>query len=222
MNDQSARSLLMDYLYDEISEEQKTKLETYLKDNPELRKELDELSETRSILQQMPEVNPDKKLLVMEPREGSFSHWWQQAKHLLPQSFLGKSALAAAAGLILFLFVGSVAQLHINSSSDGIAISMGYSPKINHGLSKQEAEALISQIREENAAMLSEYAEAINQQNKEQLQKVVNYFQEQRINDLQLVDQTLDELQQNTNYRLRQTNQYLGQMLQTVSTRDQN
>jgi hypothetical protein len=222
MNDQSARSLFMDYLYDEISEEQKTKLETYLKDNPELRKELDELSETRSILQQMPEVNPNKKLLVMEPREGSFGHWWQQAKHLLPPSFLGKSTLAAAAGLILFLFVGSVAQLHIDSSGDGIAISMGYNPTINQGLSKQEAEALISQIREENAAMLSEYAEAINQQNKEQLQKVVNYFQEQRINDLQLVDQTLDELQQNTNYRLRQTNQYLGQVLQTVSTRDQN
>ena len=70
--------------------------------------------------------------------------------------------------------------------------------------------------------MLADYAEAINQQNQEQLEKVVNYFQEQRMNDLQLVDQTLDDLQQNTNYRLRQTNEYLGQVLQTVSLQDQN
>ena len=222
MNDQLARSLFMDYLYDEISEEEKTKLENYLAENPELQQELDKLGQTRSLLQQMPEVNPNQKLLVMEPRDRTFGQWWQEAKSLLPQTGIGQTALAAAAGLILFFFVGSVAQLHVDTSGEGVAVSMGYSPTVNEGLSEQQAKALVSQIRKENAAMLSEYAEAINQQNKEQLQKVVNYFQEQRINDLQLVDQTLDELQQNTNYRLRQTNQYLGEVLQTVSNRNQN
>jgi hypothetical protein len=222
MNDQLARSLFIDYLYDEISEEEKMKLENYLAENPELQQEVDKLGQTRSLLQQMPEVNPNQKLLVMEPRERTFGQWWQEAKSLLPRTGIGKTALAAAAGLILFFFVGSVAQLHVDTSGEGVAVSMGYSPTVNEGLSEQQAEALVSQIREENAAMLSEYAEAINQQNKEQLQKVVNYFQEQRINDLQLVDQTLDELQQNTNYRLRQTNQYLGEVLQTVSNRNQN
>lgn len=222
MNDQLARSLFMDYLYDEISEEEKSKLETYLENNPELREELDELKETRSLLQKMPEADPAQQLLVVEPRERTFAQWWQEAKSLLPRSFIGKTALAAAASLILFLFVGSVAQLHVDTSGDGVAVSMGYSPPINEGISGQQAEALVNQIRQENAAMLSEYAEAINRQNREQLQKVVNYFQEQRVNDLRLVDQTLDELQQNTNYRLQKTNQYLGEVLQTVSTRNQN
>lgn len=222
MNDQLARSLFMDYLYDEISEEEQSKLETYLENHPELREELDELQETRSLLQQIPDPNPDRQLLMMEPRGQSFGRWWQQAKQLTPESFLGKSMLAAAAAIILLLIAGSVAQLHVETTGEGVTISMGYSPTINRGLSNQEAEALVQKIRKENAAMLSKYAEAINQQNKEQLQKVVNYFQKQRINDLQLVDQTFDELQQNTNYRLRQTNEYLGQVLQTVSTRDQN
>jgi hypothetical protein len=70
--------------------------------------------------------------------------------------------------------------------------------------------------------MLSDYAEAISRQNEEQLQQVVNYFQQQRMNDLQLVDQTLDELQQNTNYRISRTNEYLGELLQTVSYQNQN
>lgn len=222
MNDQLARSLFMDYLYDEISKEEKTKLETYLKKNPQLRQELDELQQTRSLLQKMPEADPAQRLLVMEPRKRTFSQWWQEAKNIFPQSIFGKTAFAAAAGLILFFFIGSIAQLHVETSGNGVAISMGYSPTIDQGISNQQAEALVSQIREENAAMLADYAEAINKQNEEQLQKVVDYFQEQRMNDLQLVDQTLDELQQNTNYRLRKTNQYLGEVLQTVSYQNQN
>lgn len=222
MNDQLARSLFMDYLYDEISEEEKSKLETYLEEKPKLRKELQQLQETRSLLQKMPEPDSAQKLLVVEPRNRTFGQWWQDAKNLWPESFVGKTAFAAAAALILLLFVGSVARLHIDTSGNGVAISMGYSPTINQGISNEQAEALVNQIREENAAMLADYAEAINQQNHEQLQKVVNYFQEQRMNDLQLVDQTLDDLQQNTNYRLRQTNEYLGQVLQTVSLQDQN
>jgi len=220
MNDQLARSLFMDYLYDEISDEERSKLETYLENHPKLRKELQELQETRSLLQRMPELNPDQQLLMVEPNDRTFGRWWQQAKQLAPDSFFGKSVLAAAAIIILLLITGSVAQLHVETTGKGIAISMGYTPTVNTGLSNQEAEALVQKLREENAATLSKYAESIHRQNREQLKKMVTYFQEQRINDLQLVDQTLDELQQNTNYRLRQTNEYLGQVLQTVSTGD--
>lgn len=222
MNNQLARSLFMDYLYDEISESDKTKLETYLDKNPDIRKELEQLKQTHSLLQQMPEPDPAQQLLVIEPHERSFSQWWIQAKNLLPHSLLGRTAFAVAAGLILFFFLGSLAQLHIDTSNDGLAISLGYSPTVNQGLSEEEANALIAQIKEENATMLADYAEAINQQNEEQLQQVIAYFEEQRMNDLQLVNQTLDELQENTNYRFNRTNEYLGQVLQTVSYQNEN
>lgn len=222
MNDQLARSLFMDYLYDEISEQEKEKLESYLEDNPEIRKELEKLQKTRSLLQQMPEADPAKKLLVMEPHNRTIGQWWQQAKGLLPQSFMGKTVAAAAVGFILFLITGSVARLHIDTSGEGFAISLGYSPTINQGLDSGQAGVLINQIREENAVMLSDYAEAISRKNEEQLQQVVEYFQQQRMNDLQFVNQTLDELQQNTNYRINRTNEYLGELLQTVSYQNHN
>lgn len=222
MNDQLARSLFMDYLYDEISEEEKANLESYLDENPKLEKELDQLRKTRTLLQKMPEVDPARKLLVMEPRNRSFSQWWREAGHLLPRSFIGKAGFAAAACLILLLIAGSLTKFHIETSSSGISISMGYSPTVNQGLSAQQASALVKQIHQENAAMLSKYARQINQQNKEQLKQVVNYFGQKRMQDLQLVDQTLDELQQNTNYKLHQTNRYLGQVLRTVSLKNNN
>lgn len=217
MNDQLARSLFMDYIYEEIDSKDKRKLETYLENHPHLHKELEELQQTRSLLSRIPEENPNQKLLVLEPNKSSFGQWWSDAKNLLPESFFGKTGFAIAAGLILLLIISSITQLHIDTSGDGIAVSFGYSPTINEGLTEEDAEMLISQIREENAIMMAEYMESMNRQNREQLQQVVNYFQQQRINDLQLVNQTLDELQQDTDYRLQQTNRLWGELLQTVT-----
>lgn len=217
MNDQLARTLYMDYLYEEISDEDKKRLETYLKKNPALQKELDQLQNTRNLLQQMPIEQPDKKLLVMEPRKRSFRQWWFDAKNLLPQSMLGRTGFAIAAGFALLMIVGSVAKVHLAPTENGYAISLGYQPVINEGLSAEQAELLITQIRQENAAMLDDYASVIDQQNKEQFLQLVQYVEQQRINDLQLIDQNLDQVQQANNYRWLQTNEFLGEFIQNVN-----
>lgn len=222
MNDQIARSLFMDYLYDEISQDQKKELDQYLEKHPDLKEELSALDETRSVLQKMPEPDPAEKMLVVESRERSFADWWQDVKNLIPRSALGKTVLATAATIVLFFFVGSLAQLQISTTQNGMTISFGGTAPPNESLSSDQADALVQQIREENAAMLADYAEAIERQNREQLQQVVTHFEEQRMSDLQLVSQAIDELQQNTNYQLYQTNEYLSEVLQTVSYQNRN
>ncbi|HET6528412.1 MAG TPA: hypothetical protein VFG39_06645 [Balneolaceae bacterium] len=220
MNDQSARSLFMDYLYDEISEEDQMKLEAYLRENPKLKQELDELSQTRSLLQKMPDEEPAQQLLMMEPKKRSFSEWWSDAKNLLPQSIFGKAGFAVAAGLILLLIAGSAAQIHVETADAGMSVSLGYSPSvtIQKGIPAGQVEAIVQQVKKENAVMMAELVQTMQRQNKQQLQQVVQYFEQQRIKDLKLVDQTLDRLQQNTSYRLNQTNRYLTEVLQTVSS----
>lgn len=221
MNDQLARSLFMDYLYDEIAPEEKRKLETYLKDHPGLQEELDNLQQTRTLLQQMPVEQPSQKLLVMEPRKRTFGQWWREAKNLSPQTIWGKTGFAIATGFALLMIIGSIAKVHIAPTDSGYAISFGYQPVIQEGLSAQQAEALSSQIRQENAAMLTEYAETMNRQNRRQLQQVIRYFEQQRIKDLHLIDQNLDQFQQANNYRWLQANRFLGEVLQTVSFNEQ-
>lgn len=222
MNDQLARSLFMDYLYDEIRDTEKQKLESYLAENPHLRKELDKFRQARSLLQKMPVQEPARKLLVLDPNQGFFTRWWQDIRSLFPQSLLGKTGFAIAAGLVLLLLVSSVVKLHIETSEAGIAVSFGHTPAVGENFSAEQAEVLFSRMQEENAVVMAEYMETMNQQNQDQLQQVVNYFQRQRINDLQLVNQTLNELQQTTDYRLQQTNRFLGQMLQNASYNDGN
>lgn len=222
MNDQLARSLFMDYLYDEITANDKQRLETYLEEHPPLQQELDSLRQTRLLLQQMPAEQSDRKLLVMEPRNRSFGQWWKEAKTLFPQSLLGKTGFAVAAAFGLLMVIGSVAKVHIAPTDSGYAISLGYQPVIQEGLSEQQAEVFINQIRRNNAAMLSEYAETMNEQNRQQFRQAVQYFEQQRQNDLQLIDQNLDLYQQANNYRWQQANQFLGEVLQNVSLNENN
>ncbi|MDZ7716608.1 MAG: hypothetical protein U5J95_10385 [Balneolaceae bacterium] len=217
MNKQQARILFMDYLYDEISTEDKKKLKKYLEDNPSLKEELEELQKTRSLLQKMPSEEPAQKLLMVESKDRSWKQWWHDAKSLMPQTRWGKSALAIAASFLLMIMVGAAAEVHIQSTEAGFTISLGEQPQINESISEEQAEALIDQIREENAAMLNEFAKSINEQNKKQLLQVVQYFEEQRLNDLQLIDQNLDQVQQASHYRWRQTNEYWSELIQTVN-----
>ncbi|MGK7369972.1 MAG: anti-sigma factor family protein [Candidatus Halalkalibacterium sp. M3_1C_030] len=217
MNDQLARNLFMDYLYDEISSEKRKELELYLQVHPELQEELQKLEQTRTLLQRMPSEQPDQKLLVMEPRTRSFSNWLKEARTLLPHSFLGKTGFAVAASIVLLMIIGSVAKIHVAPTEAGYSVSFGYQPVVNEGFSAQQAETFLSQIRDENAALLTEYMQAINDQNNEQLRQVVRYFEQQRMNDLQLIDHNLEQVQQTSNYRWQQANRFLGEVLQNVN-----
>lgn len=217
MNDQLARSLFMDYLYDEITEEDKQKLELYLSTQPKLQEELRQLQQTRNLLQQAPAPDAIQKLLIVEPKRRTFEQWWQEAKNLLPHSLIGKTGFALAAAVALFFFIGSAAKLNVSFTDQGTSVSFGSAPVINEGLSQQQAQALLQQIRAENAAMLENYAQNVARQNKEQLQQVVQYFEQQRFRDLQLIDQNLDQVQQANSYRWQQTSQYLSEVLQNVN-----
>lgn len=220
MNDQLARNLFMDYLYDEISTEKRKELELYLQEHPSLQDELHKLQRTRLLLQQMPADQPDQKLLVMEPRTRSFKNWLNDARNLFPQTFWGKTGFAVAASFVLLMIIGSVTKLHIAPTEAGYSVSLGYQPVVNEGLSAQQAELFLEQIREDNAAILTEYMQTVNQEHNEQLRQVVRYFEHQRMNDLQLIDQNLSQLQQANSYRWQQANRYLGEVLQNVNLND--
>lgn len=226
MNHERARSLLMDYLYDEIGMEERHLLESYLEQHPDLRNELEELQRTRELLRKAPLSEPQlpHRLTMVEPRERTFGEWLGEAKALLPRTRLGKLGFAVAAGLMLLLFIGSVAKLQISTDRTGWSVAMGYSPTVttSDGLTTGQAEVFLDRMRQENAALMAEYARTIRQENRQQLEQVVRYVEQQRLNDLQLIDRNLDQLQQTNNYRWQQTSRFLGEMMQTVNVRTDN
>ncbi len=151
MNKQTARSLLMDFLYDEISAGDKENLKIYLDNHPGMVQELKELRKTQTLLKQMPEVKAPQKLRMMEPRSRTFGQWRQDVKTILPHSGWGKAALAAAACLILLLVAGSVANVQITSDRSGFTLSLGYEEQIEQSLS-QKPENQKYMAKQENKA----------------------------------------------------------------------
>ncbi len=71
MDKEKARSLLVDYIYDELDEQEKKSLEKLLANDEDLRRELRELKETRGILRYAPDVNPSLKPFYLAQPETS-------------------------------------------------------------------------------------------------------------------------------------------------------
>lgn len=222
MKKETARFLLMDYLYDEISDDDRRRLEAYLSEHPEMKQELNQLGETRNLLQQMPETQPNQQMVMVGTGERSFGQWLREAGNLLPQTVVGRTLLAAAAGLLLFIIIGSVSKMNLTVNESGFNLSMGYEVQEQTGLTEAQAAELIDQIRTENATMMARYAESIQQEHQVQLQQVVRYFNQQRLNDLELIDQNLEQIHQANNYQWLQTNDVLGDLIQNVSLRNSN
>jgi len=212
--------MLMDYLYDEISEKNKIKLESLLEEDPNLREELEELKKTRTLLQQMPAEHPAKEMVVVEAQKRTFTEWLEEAKHLLPRTTAGKTGFAIAAGIALLLFIGSIARLHVNISNTGFEMAMGYSPAEQPAFTQDQVQTLVNRIRQENEAIMAEYAQTMYRENQDQIQQLVQYVNRQRLYDLELIDENLDKLQQANNYRWQRTNEFLGEVIQTVNLKE--
>lgn len=253
MDKQTARSLLMDFLYDEISAEEQEKLEAYLDTHPDLFEELKELRKTQKMLGQMPEPDRPRKLHIVEPRRRSFGMWWDDVKTATPRSGWGKAGLAAAVCLLFLLVVGSIVNLQIRSGKAGFYFSLGYGNKIeqlateeqehkhlmntkaNNKVAKvkaenlltekeakqfitaQEAQVLLAKIQQQNRELLASFAKKMNKQDRQQLQKIVKYFQAQRLYDLKRINRSLNRTQLANVYRWHQTNRLLSEIIQTAS-----
>lgn len=217
MNEQKARELLMDYLYDEISAADKKKLEDYLENHPEMREELDQLDQTRSLLQQMPDAEAGQPITFIEANNTK-NGWGKYIKRLIPTSAWARTALATAASVILLLITAAMADVSIHSTQSGFSVYFGDKPPVQTtGLTDEQTDAIIQKIQQENTALMTEYADMLNKHNRQQLQQVVEYFERQRLNDLQLIDQALNQYQEETDQQITQTQQVLGEVLQTMA-----
>jgi len=106
---------LMDYLYGELSAQEKAAFEQQLQNDPKLQQELRDFQSTRTMLQQVEELQP--KATVVE---------------LKPKPFVSMRAvkwLSAAAAVALLLLVG---KPKMEVSSDGFMIAFGSTESVKH------------------------------------------------------------------------------------------
>lgn len=217
----------MDYLYDEMSDEQKKEFEKKLEENPGLKKEFEELRSTSEMLQAVPVETPSLKLVMMAP-EGDQK---EKTKESSNRNFLKKypgltTVLAAAACLLIILMGAAFTGLNVGQTEQGFYLTFGEAPDpqpevIQQGLSEEEVRDMINQIRQENSILLASMIEQVQEQQNEQLEEAINvltdYYDQRRQQDLRLISQGIAQLEEDTYHRLRQTDETLGDLIYALS-----
>lgn len=222
MTDQEEKNLFMDYLYDEMDHEQRIEFEKQLEENPELKREFEELKSTKELLQFVPLETPPHKLVMMAPQPD-----FKKAPKISLRKFPGlATVLTAAACLLVILLTAAFVDLQVGQTGQGFYVNFGgqslpQQQPGQQGLDEGEVREMIEQIRQENSVLLASMIEQIQQQQNEQLEEAINvlttYYDQRRQQDLMLISEGLSRLEEDTYYRLRQTDETLGDLIYALS-----
>ncbi|REL38893.1 hypothetical protein DYD21_02770 [Rhodohalobacter sp. SW132] len=226
MTEQEAKLKLMDYLYDEMDEGERIEFEEALMINPELQKELDSLRSTRSLLQTESKEIPHREMLLLKiPDAGTDSAKESHQTHKTGaknSNRLSYTILAAAAALLLTTLLVTWSNLHITRTDTGMEITFGQTSvqapaDRSDSISEEEIITLITQLQQENALLFSELLNESRLEQQQQLENVVTdlatYYEEQRRQDLMLISETLLQMEEETYFRLMQTDETIEDLI---------
>ncbi len=214
---------MIDYLYGEMDDQEKQEFEQYLQSHPELKKELDELKDTRNLLGSAPEDIPEQKPLIIPSLFTSEESGQKSEKRagILNLSSAAKTIFAAAASFLIILFGASLSGLQFGQTEHGFYLSFGEAAVPAGTISEEDVVRLIDQIREENAMMMATMIEETADQQNARIEEALNlmnaYYENRRQQDLMLIADGLNQLEEETHFRFRQTDQALGSIIYALS-----
>ena len=225
MTKEQARDLFIDYMYGELDLDMQKKLEAMLDQHPDLKAELDGLMETREVLVHLPVQEPKEQFVLLEPEqpEPESKRWINTLLDFLkPQSGVGRFGIAMASFAFLFLALGSISNMNMSVKDGNFELSFGEQVNTPTGYSAAQVEMLISQVRQENAELVSQMVLAAQEQQELQFEQTLasfaEYLDDQRATDLELIDYSFANFQETTYDRFVQTDAVLSEIIQTVST----
>ena len=229
MNKEEARIRLMDYLYNEMENEEKAAFEKLLSDDRELQKELNDLKGMRSLLSDVtPEASSDLPFQV--PADTERSQQSQETSSNGKDRGPGRATfyslfsrgLAAVAVLLIGVFLTAFAGVEFGKTETGFYLTMGEPPAAPQpGLSEDDVLNLVTQMREENAIMMATLLDQAQAQQNERLEETITilteYYEQRRQRDLMLISEGFDQLERDTYSRFRQTDETLGNLIYALS-----
>lgn len=199
----TAKSLLMDYLYDELAPESIPAFEQHLAQCRGCTAEFNSLQETRKICRTLPEIDPGERLIFNSVPAKS---WFSNLRLSLPAFSPGRLGIATGLTALVLLVTGSIANLQVQHDQNGFAIKMSLFPQKTQELTPALQEALLTKLREENQTILANYLQEERIKNEKKLDVMMaSYTQQlerQRRNDLQLIGRGLDAVRESQNSQL--------------------
>jgi hypothetical protein len=222
MDKQEFQIRAMEYLCGEMSEDERIEFEIEVEKSPDLKAELEQLSVSRSLLQQIPrpkasESDARESSRIQDTNRHTVTGI-EKSRSGYVRAFIVSLAALFLATILAFTFV----QFEAGQSEHGFYIHFGERtsdpvPAIN----ENDLIYLLDQIREENrmlmAAMIEQNQQVQNAQLQEALNLLTDYYERQRQRDLIFITEGLIQLEENTHQRFQQTDEVLVDLLHTLS-----
>ena len=136
-------SVLMAYLYDELSGEERVMVEKYLAENPTAMKELESFQHVRKMISVVSDKEVIAPPIVMEDSKQRFL--WNAPYF--------KTIAAIAASLLLLMIAGKVLDIQVNFSGNEMKVSYG-KPAVDvipqQGLTQEQVQSMINSSMTQN------------------------------------------------------------------------
>ncbi len=272
MNYKPDKQELMAYLYDELEGTERARVEQYLVEHPEERKELQQLAGVSSLLKSV----KDKEVIappIFIP-EGHVQRFWNAPYF--------KTVVSIAASLLIVLLVGKLIGTRVTVSNSEFRLSFGdpvvqpvpesvessltqndvqeminESLRVNNslltanweesqkelrqsingnlvinsekmdqlikeasGASRDQVSQFVSTMQAENMKMVKDYFALTSNEQKQYIEGLLvdfsKYLQQQRKDDLQLVEMRLNSIERNSNLFQQETEQILTSIISNV------
>jgi hypothetical protein len=222
MKCEQIQSLVMDFLYDEISEEDREIFIAHLSQCESCQKELESLKNTSHFLQQWEDIDPDFNVVMVTKKVSWLSLIKERWVQLLPKPKQIVYGLAyVAVGIFLIL---AIANTEISYRQGEFKMSMGL---FSRPSSQEKADNLLNQefveqLHQENYYLMNSLIDQSEaRQRKEMAATILRLrqdFERQRVEDLNLVGFGLDNVERNTYRQIKRTDNSLNELIQLIST----
>jgi len=212
------RALMMDYIYDEMSETDRKAFEFHIAGCPECRAEVESLKKTAGILSEWVEPEPDIRVIAVKER----SPFSERIKAIFGSGFFMPKRLVFGgvyALLAFFLFL-SLANTEISFNNGNFSMRMGFMKpsKTDHlGEGQAKTNLAVEELVRENYQLTRELIAQSEARQKQELAYVFSSFKkeldEQRFHDLNLVQYGFTELQKNTYRQVQEIDGALNRLI---------
>ncbi len=139
MNYKPDESALMAYLYGEVEGQEKERIEQYLLQNPEARKDFENLKSVRKIMTSLEDKEVIAPPIFVDPQEKHVAFW---------NSPYFKTVMSIAASLLLIMVVGKVTDTRIHYAGNELKISFGDVQRTQQESIQQTASLTQTQVQE--------------------------------------------------------------------------
>lgn len=219
------KPLFMDYLYDEISDEDKSLFLAHLSQCQSCQKELESLEKTSHILQQWEDADPDFNVVRVTEKVPWLRHLKERWFQLTSKP--GKIALGLVYAAVVIFLLLAMANTEISYRNGEFQFSSGLFSK--PALQQKTADDLYSQqllekLQRENYLLVNTLIQQSEARQKKELTSALIQFRQdierQRVEDLNLVGYGLDNIERKTFRQIRRTDNSLNELIRLISTQE--